>query len=74
MRRRRWRLRAITSAIWALAALTWGTIGHYFVGLPDIGPILAGVAVAAVLMWPATERRPLRTYQSRRSAARTTNA
>jgi len=62
MENRRWGIRLAGAAVWVLAALTWGSIAHHLLGLPDLGPGLAVAAVALVLVLPvpgaARARRP----------------
>lgn len=56
MKNRRWGMRVLVAGIWTIAMLTWGSIGYYLFGLPDLGPSLAVVAVAVVLAWPPLAR------------------
>ena len=62
MTNRHWAIRFVGAGVWVLAALTWGSIAHHLLGLPDFGPWLAVVAVALVLVLPvpnaAGTRRP----------------
>ena len=62
MDNRRWLIRFAGAGVWVLVALTWGSISHHLLGLPDLGPALAVVAVAIVLALPAAgaarARRP----------------
>lgn len=52
MTNRRWGRRLVAAFIWSLAMLTWGSIGYHLFELPDLGPLLAIVAVVVVLAWP----------------------
>lgn len=52
MENRRWSFRLIVAGVWVLAALTWGSIAHHLLDLPDLGPAIAVVAVALVLALP----------------------
>jgi hypothetical protein len=52
MQKPSWSRRLILAGLWALAMSTWGSIGHHLFGLPDAGPILVLVVVAAILAWP----------------------
>lgn len=48
--------RLILSVVWAYAALVWGSIGHTLLGLPDIGPVVAPVLFAAIVLLPLARR------------------
>ena len=48
--------RPLIALTWALAMLTWGSIAHYLFGLPDIGPLLAVLAIALALGLPIGRR------------------
>jgi len=52
MKKPSWTRRLTLAGVWALAMSTWGAIGHHLFGLPDAGPILALLVVAAILAWP----------------------
>ena len=52
MENRRWLIRFAGAGVWVLAALTWGSIAHHLLGLPDLGPGIAALAVVFVLAWP----------------------
>ena len=58
MESKRWGMRLAGAGIWAVASLTWGSIAHHLWGLPDLGPVMAIVAVALMLATPLrrTER------------------
>jgi uncharacterized protein YqgC (DUF456 family) len=58
MENKRWGMRLAGASIWAVAALTWGSIAHHLWGLPDFGVVLAVVAIALVvaLPFPKAER------------------
>ena len=62
MENRRWGIRVAGAAVWVLAALTWGSIAHHLLGLPDLGLGIAVVAVVLVLALPlpvaARSQRP----------------
>jgi hypothetical protein len=62
--------RLILAGLWALAMSTWGSIGHHLFGLPDAGPILVLVVVAAILAWPLPST--LSTRQSAHEQAKAT--
>ena len=51
MHERPWGIRFAAVGVWCMASLTWGSIGHHLMGLPDLGPALAiAVAVAVVAL------------------------
>jgi hypothetical protein len=58
MESKRWGMRLAGASIWAVAALTWGSIAHHLWGFPDVGVVVAIVSVALVLALPLqrTER------------------
>lgn len=41
-------MRVASAVVWTIAGLTWGSIGHHLFGLPDIGFIIATIAVVIV--------------------------
>jgi hypothetical protein len=64
MANRRWGIRLAAAAVWVLAALTWGSIAHHLLGLPDLGMGLAIVAVALVLALPESAAGTRRSSRS----------
>lgn len=50
--------RLLIAAIWAMAASTWGSIGHHVFGLPDLGALAPLLAAGVVLGWPLVGFRP----------------
>jgi hypothetical protein len=51
-----WVRRIVLALVWAYAAATWASIGHYFVGLPDLGPVLIIGVAALIMLWPHSAR------------------
>ena len=47
-----WTRRVVLAVVWSLAALTWASISNYFMGLPDVGPLLVIGIVAWFLVRP----------------------
>ena len=66
MRNLRWPVRVASATAWTIAALTWGSIGHYLFGLPDVGIPVAAIAVVTVL---APSLRAMNVAPSRRNPA-----
>jgi hypothetical protein len=62
MGNRRWGIRFVGAGVWILAALTWGSIAHHLLGLPDLGPAMAVASVVLVMALPrpgaARSQRP----------------
>jgi hypothetical protein len=56
MQTKQWFHRGIVAIVWGLTAATWASIGHHLFGMPDLVPLMAAGAVAAVLAWPT--KRP----------------
>ena len=52
----RWVRRILLAVVWAYAAATWASIGHYFAGVPDFGPVLVIGMAAVILLWPQNAR------------------
>jgi hypothetical protein len=52
--------RITLSVVWAYAMLVWGSIAHTFLGIPDIGLLLALAVVAALVLLPLIRTRPIR--------------
>jgi len=52
MESKRWGVRLAGAGIWAVAAMTWGSIAHHLWGFPDVGVGMAILAVALVLALP----------------------
>jgi hypothetical protein len=59
MQTKQWIRRGIIAGVWGMAAATWASIGHHLFGMPDLVPLMALGAVAAVLAWP-TKRPSIR--------------
>jgi hypothetical protein len=49
--------RLLLSAIWAYAALVWGSISHTFLATPDIGPGIAPILFVAIVLLPLAQHR-----------------
>jgi hypothetical protein len=56
MQTKHWVRKGVVAVVWGMAAATWASIGHHLFGMPDLVPLIAAGAVAAVLVWPA--KRP----------------
>jgi hypothetical protein len=52
MHSRFWFRRLALAAVWGLVTSTWTSIGHYLLGLPDIGLLAVGTVCALTLAWP----------------------
>jgi uncharacterized membrane protein YesL len=57
MQTKQWIRRGIVAVVWGLAAATWASIAHHLFGMPDLVPLLAIGAMAAVLAWPTKQMR-----------------
>lgn len=40
--------RLLIAVTWSLALATWGAIAHFFLGTPELGPLLAATAGGAI--------------------------
>jgi hypothetical protein len=47
-----WVRRAALAIVWGLAVSTWASIGHYLVGLPDVGTALVLGTMTFILLRP----------------------
>ena len=57
MQTRFWARRAALATVWGFAVSTWASIGHYLMGLPDVGPLLVIGTVILILALPAGRAR-----------------
>ncbi len=46
----------ILPAVWGYAAWVWASIGHTFMGLPDVGPLLASAVFVAIVVPQVVKR------------------
>jgi len=44
--------RLLLAVVWGYAVWVWTSMGHVFLGTPDVGPVIAGAITLAIVAQP----------------------
>ena len=44
--------RLLIAVVWGYAVWVWTSMGHIFLGVPDVGPVIAAVVALGILVRP----------------------